>query len=317
MGSEARNLFSLMKKDGPVKEYAAYLNEQISSLKPKMQKDAFGKIVGSSNSQFIECIAELTAMSLWKHFKWDYEKDSKINGKTPDFKVTIDSNNSFIAEVTILRSNHPHREILIKRERRNIFDLIKSVFAKNPIKQKLIIQNQITGEILKKLPPATQPIEQSNRVNVEINQKFHKYNGIIKTLDMPFIICFYQPKFKDYFYIDDFQINNALYGNKKINFSTGETFHYPEISRDSFGNPISEGIFCFKEYSNLTAIVFIIKQFSIEKQKYIFLVSIYSNPLGKWGRIENNPLNQFGLKINSIDENDNIIFAEPNTIELY
>lgn len=317
IGSELKKLLSLIRKSKPIKDYISFLNDQLKALKTKQQKDTFAKITSSSNSQFIECIAELTILSLWRYLKLNFEKDFKINGKTPDFIVTIDENNSFIAEVTTLRSNHPHREIIIKRKKRNLLEFVKSIFSIKPIKPTLIIQDQSTDEILDKLPPSTQSIEQSHRINIEIKQKYNIYSTILKKPNKPFVICFYQPDFNAQFFIDEFQIKNALYGTAKMNFNTGEVIHEPELKKDKFSNFIYEGLFCFSEYSHLSAVIFITKQFSVEKQKYYFSISIYSNPLGEWAYLNNNPFSKLGFAVNSIDANENILLVEPNHIELY
>lgn len=295
-----KNLLSIIDKDRSAYNYIQYLNkalEMINNIHKK--KKLFGKLTGATEDRCIEAIAELSYMWLWKHLGWNFEFEPNIETKTPDFKVTTDENNCFIAEVTILRSNHPHRETIISYD-----------------DGKIIIKDKNTGEILEKPPSAPQPIEQYKKIIYEIDQKYKKYLPVIKN-KLPFIICFYLPDTKSEFYINDFQIERALFGEQtmvinKNDIENSEYGLYPKKNKGQYGNDIYTGIFCFEEYSDVTAILFINNEYY--NNKYSFGLKIYLNPFGVWHNASGNPFTKKGLLVNDVDA---IHFEKRNIVDIY
>ena len=187
----------------------------------------------------------------------------------------------------------------------------------------------MNGKPIDKLPPATNKINQSHRPLMRINEKLNKYRHILTVEDRPFVICFFQYGF-DRFYLDDFQIRNALFGDLTINFGTGEFWHQPSIGTTQHNPKVYRGIFEFKEYSHLAAVIVCKQEFyrtsniMLEKpkphypQKAKFSFAIYANPLGKWARRDNNPFSLLGFPVNGLGGDENTLeFCAPKEVEFY
>ena len=246
---------------------------------------------------------------MWDSVKWRFEKDPKINGKTPDFRVSYggDSKYSFLCDVTVVRHDHPHNDL--------VFDGKTGKMT-------------MDGKPIEKLPPATQPIDQSHRFLMRINEKLDKYRQILTIEDKPFVICFFQYKFEDFFYMDNFQIMNALFGDLTVSFRTGEFWPQPSIDITQHDQKVKRGIFGFEEYSHIGAVIVCKQEFfptsdrMLEKpkphypQKAKFSFDIYVNPLGKW-TYDDNPFSFVGFPVNGLMDVDTLKFCEPKTIEFY
>lgn len=297
-----KRLLYNMDCDSSAYNYIQYLNE-ILCMNKNIKKKLFNQLIGSDDNQCIAAIAELTFISLWKYLGMSFEFEPDINNHKPDFKITIDDDCFFIAEVTMLRSNHPHFDTMIIK----YGDDIKII-------------NQNTGEILDKLPPAAQPIEQHNKIIYEVDQKLTKYQHLISDNRLPFVICFYLPDFKDEFYISKFQIEKALFGEhtiiiKKNDPKYKEYYMRPYEFKGDYGIDYYTGIFCFEKYSNLTAVLFMNNEYI--NNKNCFCLRIYLNPLGYWNSGNDNPFTKKGLSVNYVDEQGNILIKEPNILSFY
>jgi len=236
-------------------------------------------------------------MSFWKYCGWSFEFESKVESKTPDFKVKIDNDNCFIAEVTTLGSNYPQLETITRIENGNIISIDKQ-----------------TGKKLEKLPIAV-PIEQYKKIIYEVDQKYNRYQSIIKKHNVPFVMCFYIPDFKTKSYFSNSQIETALFGEQTIVImkNKAEDLEYtlsPNKFKNEYGKDNYTGIFCFEEYSNITAILFIDNEFI--NNKNCFCVKIYLNPLGYWKNINYDPFTKKGLLVNYVDENGYIQLKKLN-----
>lgn len=298
-----KHLLIAMDEDSSVCNYVHHLYKSLRMIGAvKKQKEMCKRLVGEDEHRCIEAIAELTYLSLWKYCNWDFKFEPNIGSKTPDFKVFTDKTSCFIAEVTTIHSNHPHLETI-----------------SSCVNGKIIFKDKNTGKILKKLPPATQTIEQHNKIIYEIDQKYKKYRPIIEN-KLPFVICFFLPNYKSEFYINDFQIKTALFGEHMIiinknNIEKTEYEQYPSKQKGQYDNEIYTGIFCFERYSDLTAILFI----NIEgyyNDKYSICLKIYLNPYGIWHNVSCNPFTKKGLSVSYVDKSDYIQFGEPNIINI-
>lgn len=310
MSNTARNRISCIPECKWVEEYFAFLNKQIQSLSEKQKRDIISRIVSSDDNQYHEAIAELVYIAFWNKLNWSFEKDPEINGKTPDFKVCFDKehNRSFLCDVTVVRHNHPHQDQRIDFDEKTGITTIT-----------------VDGKVVDELPLITEPIDQAHRFLMRIKEKFENYRNILN--DIPFVICFYQ--FEDTFYLNDFQITNALFGDLKLDFKTGESWHQPSIQTTKHNQNVKRGIFGFEEYKPLMAIITCEQEFYqtsntiIDKpkphypQKAKFSFGIYANLLGEWANKDNNPFSLLGFPVNGLIDVDKLQFCAPKEIEFY
>lgn len=315
MSDTARNWIARISECEWVEDYFNFLNRQLLSLKGSQRNEILTRIVSPNDTQYHEAIAELIYVAFWNHLKWPFEKDPKINGKTPDFKVNFDKkcNQSFLSEVTVVRHKHPRSNI--------VFDVQSGSIKSIKIDGKIIDKNT------QGLPPETTPIEQAHRFLMKIKEKFDKYSEILH--NNLFIICFFIHNRMDDFYLDDFQINNALFGDLVVNFDNGERWHQPSIQTTQHNQEVERGIFPFEKYKLLTAVIICSQSFySTSKtklkvprphypQKAKFGFSIYANPLGKWANKEKNPFSLSGLPVNGVIDIDKLKFCDPKEMEFY
>lgn len=270
MSKTARNWISRIPECKWLQDYFSELNKGLNCLKRKQRKDIIRRLVSQRDGEYHEAIAELAYILLWNHLGWPFEKDLCINGKTPDFKVSL-GNTFFICDATIVRHNHPHEPKIIEARE----------------------------DLTTPLPPAT--IEQSHRFLMKIKEKFEKYGNF------PLVIGFYQGKSEDEFYLDDFQLRNALFGEERINFGTWEVYHQAKIINTEHGE-LKVGVFTFDEYRPLSAVIVCTQEsypisderLQTPKPHYKFSFSIYPNPLGEWADKRMNPFPPEGLSVDGL-----------------
>lgn len=265
MSKTAHNWISCTPECKWAQDYFSYLNKQLSCLKRKQQDRMIRKLVSPRDGEYYEAIAEIAYIALWNHLGWPFKKDPSIGGKTPDFKVTYDENSNFIFDVTVVRHNHPHKPIIIEK---------KSL--------------------------CTDPIEQSHRFLMKIEERFRKYQQICISCNTPLVIAFFLYASEDQFYLDDFQLERALYGEQTINVTTRETYHQPKIMRTKHGES-KVGILTFDEYKPLSAIIVCSLEFCRASNKLQqspkphyplkakLTFGIYHNPFGEWANKKKSP----------------------------
>lgn len=309
MSATARNWISRISDCKWVEDYFAFLNKQLSCLSNEGRKDIRSRLVSSNDNQYYEAVAELVYIAFWNRLKWRFEKDPKINGKTPDFKVFYDNSLCFYCDVTIARlsrkDNSKYKPMTL-----------------DELKRQLQLPQQ---EKEKCLP--TEPIEQAHRFLTEIDQKVKKYREI--STNVPFVICFFIYGLENLFYLDDFQIRNALLGKLTISFTNGEVWHQPSIQITEHNQAANNGIFGFEENKILTAVIICTQEFYTTSNKTLtkpkphyprkakFSFSIYANPLGAWANKEKNPFSSSGLSVNGLADATNLEFCAPREIEFY
>lgn len=295
MSETARKLISLIPQCKWVENYFSYLNENLRCLKSKQRDDIIRRLVSTEDEKYHEAIAELAYISLWKHLSWSFEKDPNIGGQTPDFKVSGE-NFGFFCDVAVVRHNNPHEHVIIEKKE----------------------------DLATPLPPCTDPIpiEQSHRFLMKIEEKFRKYQQICISCNTPLVIAFFLYDSADQFYLDDFQLARALYGEQTINFTTGEEYHQPKIMRTEHGES-KVGILTFDEYKPLSAIIVCKQEFyrtSNELQlnpepryplKCTFTFSVYPNPFGEWTDERKNPFPKEEFSVNGL------VDIHSKTIKLY
>lgn len=307
MNHPARNLISAISKSPSVVAYIAWLNGQLTYLVPKQRIELLKRIVSQHANSYHEAIAELVFIALWRKLGWPFEKDPEIYGKKPDFKVFYEKgdNSFFISEITVIRHNHPYKEIEINGD----FAEINNEKDKN------------------KFPTITQPITQSHRVLMRIGEKFEKYKNILK--GNPFVLCIYIPGHPDTFFISDFQIRNALFGEKTINFTTGECSHKCKSMETEHKQNVEIGVFGFEKYNELNSII-VCKELYPQVTytngdnkeisdfwKLTPSFDIYANPLGLWANKQNNPFLAKDFPINGVTNEDILKFYDPKIINFY
>jgi hypothetical protein len=299
MSASARNWISGIPSYSWVKDSFDFLNRQLSLLSSKQRKEIIKRIVDPKDTKYHEAIAELVYVGFWNYLKWSFEKDPKINGQKPDFRVSYNKGGEdrFIGDVTVVRHNHPEKPIKL---------------------------NTDSIHHIQKLPLVTQPIQQAHRFLMKIKEKFNKYRNTLS--NTPFIICFFEYAIEDSLYLDDFQIRNALYGDLKFDFGSGKLWYQPNIQPAAHGKS-DVGIFGFDEYRLLTGVAICREEFyqvsnmmaekrkPYWKPKYGF--SIFPNPLGAWASKEKNPFSIAGFPINGIADTGQIESCEPKDIEFW
>ena len=310
MSATAKNWISGISECKWIEEYFCWLNNQLIHLRPKQRKQIIERLVSEHDTKYHESIAEIVYIAFWNYVNWSFDKDPKINGKTPDFRVFYGEDNkySFLCDVTVVRHNQPHHDLVIDGKRGIM---------------------TMDGKPIDELPVATQPINQSHRFLMRIKEKLDKYRQILTIEDKPFVICFFQYKFEDILYLDDFQIRNALFGDLTVNFRTGEFWHQPSIDITQHDQKVNRGIFGFEEYSHVAAVIVCKQEFHptsnimLERpkphypQKAKFSFAIYSNPLGKWTHRDDNPFSLLGLPVNGLKDVDTLEFCDQKEIEFY
>ena len=268
-----------------VRDYFRGLDEGLGLLEVRELGEIINRLASEKEGEYHEAIAEIAYILLWKHLGWSFKKDPRINGKTPDFVVIPDGSKdlSFICDSTVVRHNHPHETTLIE-----------------------------TLEDLKKpLPLETAPIQQEGRFLMKIKEKFEKYKQISIDTNAPLVIGCFLEKVEDSLFLDDFQVENALFGYETVNFTTGEFYHMPKIIDTEHGKA-KVGIFAFDEYKPQTAII-VCGQESYRtsheklqhpkphyplKAKLSF--DIYINPLGVWADEKKNPFPAEGHSVDGL-----------------
>jgi len=307
MNNTAHKWISGINKHPSHKKYIDWLNNEISFLDAKDRADIVSRIASQSDSSYHGAISELVYAAFWKHLKWNYTKEYILMEKTPDYKVTFDASNnqSFIGEVSVVTHNHPHQ---------------KSEFLESG-------QILVDGKPADELPTITNPIDQAHRFAMKLGQKYKKYKDIID--NKPFVICLYIHGFENNFYLSDFHINKALYGNLNFSFSDGETFYQPTVFKGQHNQNEYNGIFAFEDFAKLSAVIicreewYPIETHNIEgtnqldefKSSYSFSISV--NPFGCWPTITHNPFQNARLSVSGLIDDKNIKFNEPTSIEFY
>ena len=300
MSTTARNWMSAAPKEQWVKDYFDFLNRQLCSLELRQRQEMVRRIVASSDNKFHEAIAELVYVALWNHLKWPFNKDYQIAGQKPDFRVSFRGPQAsfFYSDVTVVRHNHPQRPHKVELDGR--------------------------GKIAK-LPVVTEPIQQAHRFIMKIKDKFKRYSS--KIGEIPFLVCFFQSGFEDCFYLDDFQIQSALFGDLKLDFDTGELRYEPSIQNTAHDTR-THGVFGFEEYKSLTAVIACKEEFYAsrgigcrdERQGYHkprFGFTVYSNPLGVWAASGINPFCTEGFPPNGLSDGDTVRFCGAKMVEFW
>jgi hypothetical protein len=286
----ARNLIAQIPEGGWAKDYVDFLNKQLRRLKRKQRKEIIKRIAGSTDAQYYEAVAELVYIGFWDHLKWSFEKDPTVGVLTPDFKVFYGREDSFFfCDVTVARHDRPPKRIVLNSE----------------------IINDIP-----KLPIVTQPLQQAHRFLMKIQDKVNKYRTALG--QHPLVICFFVYGHENQFYLDDFQIRNALFGDLKLNFSTGETWYEP-ISKHTAHGRSDEGIFGFDKYKIVAGVVVCTEEFCQipstlpnkprpqHAWKVKFSFRVYCNPLGLWADKEKDPFSIAGFSVS----------GEPNYVQFW
>jgi len=303
MSSTARNWISCIPECKWVENYFNWLNEQILHINLKQREQLIKRLVDQDDNKFYEAIAELVYIAFWNYLKLSFRKDPKIKDYTPDFEVFLDRKLklSFLSDVTVVRHNHPHEKIVINGES----------IDKNTVK----------------LKPVTAPIQQSHRILMKIVEKFKKYYKILNNYH--FVICLYKIGFENVFYLDDFQIRSALFGDLKLSFKNGESWYEPSIQTTVHNQQVCKGIFGFEEYKPLTAVITCDHEFyatsntMLEKpkphypRKARFSFSIYLNPLGEWSKGTDDPFSTSDIQVNRLIDENKLSFCDPKVIDFY
>lgn len=301
MNATARKLISGIPEGGWAKDYVHFLNTQLGRLTRKQRKGMINRIASTTDAAYYEAVAELVYLAFWDHLRWPFEKDPMLGEQTPDFKVSFSKQqpNCFFCDVTVARHNHPEKPVVLKSE---------------------------TLNDIPELPPAKQPIQQAHRLLMKIQEKFNKYKCTLK--DQPFAICFFNYGHEDLFYLGDFQIRNALFGDLKLDFRSGRTWYEPSIQTTTHGKS-DVGVFGFDEYKSVAAVVVCREEFyqvsdtlpseSVSQQswKVKFGFSVYSNPLGAWAVKEDNPFSRAGFPVIGLVDNDRPEFCETKWVEFW
>lgn len=277
MSETARNWISIIPECKWMQDYFCHLNECLNPLKKKQKIDIIRRLASPEDGKYHEAIAELAYISFWKYLGWPFEKDPHVGGKTPDFKVPFD-NSFFFCDVGVVRHNHPYEPKTI----------------------------ETLEDLATPLPLPEIPIEQSHRFLTKLNDKFRKYLQICAPYNTPLVIAFFQYRFEDQFFLDEHQLKVALFGDEKVNFSTGERYHQPKIINTEHGE-LKVGVFTFDEYKPLSAIIVCTQEsYPISDErlqtlkphyplKFKFTFSIYPNPFGEWADKRMNPFPPEGL----------------------
>jgi len=201
-----------------IKDYLNWINGILRTLPPKQQTEIINRISAPDGNKFKEAIAELMFLAIRQKANWKWEKDPVINGKTPDYFVSPEKcKYSFIAEVTVVRHNHPD--------------------PNNYVENGELYSN---GVLVDKWPIVTDPIEQEKRIVNAVLGKYNKYREICKKY--PFFVCLYIYDFKNNFYLTDYSIQKALY-------------YKPDSNDITNGNAKYFGILELEEYSSLDGVI--------------------------------------------------------------
>ncbi len=307
MNNTAYKWISGIDKHPSHKNYIDWLNNEISFLDAKDRADIVSRITSQSDNSYHGAISELVYAAFWRHLKWNYMKDYILEKKTPDYKVTFDvtHDQSFISEISVVTHNHPHQ---------------KTEFLESG---QILVDEKPADE----LPTITKPIDQAHRFAMKLGQKYDKYKDILDSV--PFVICLYIHGFDNNFYLGNFQINKALYGNLNFSFSDGQTSYQPTVLKGQHDQNEHNGIFAIEEFTNLSAVIicreewYPIKTHDIEESNqlaefkacYSFNISV--NPFGCWPTITDNPFHNASLPVSGLIEDNNIKLNEPVSIEFY
>ncbi len=307
MNNTAHKRISGIDKDSSCKNYIDWLNRVIFSLDAKDKKYIVSKMISQSDIDWHGAIGELVYAAFWKNLKWNFEKDPILKKKTPDYKVTFDeiNNRSFIGEISVVTHNQPNQ---------------KNEFLESG-------QILVDGIPADELPTITEPIDQVHRFATKLGQKYDKYKDILD--NKPFVICFYIHEFENNFYLGNFQVNNALYGNLNISFLDGQTSFQPTVTKSQHNQNEYNGIFASEEYTKLSAVIICrekwdpIKTQNIKESdqltefKYSYSFSVSVNPFGCWPKINSNPFHKVGLPVSGLVEGNKIKLKESASIEFY
>ena len=290
MNHTARSLIVRIPEGGWAEGYVDFLNMQLRRLARKQRKEITNRIVGPTDAKYYEAVAELVYIALWDHLKWSFEKDPTVGTRTPDFKVSYGREaNYFFCDVTVVRHDHP-----VKR----------------------VVLNSKSLKEIQKLPPVTQPIQQAHRFLMKIQEKLNKYRTRLGHDNL--VICFFAYGHENLFYLDDFQIENALFGDRKLDFRTGQSWYEPSTQATAHGTS-DVGIFGFEEYKVVAAVVICSEEFcqtptTVPKDpargcswKVRFGFRVYCNPLGGWATREKDPFSTAGFSVS----------GKPNYVEFW
>ncbi len=296
MSKTARNWISAIDKLAWVKDYFDFLNSKLVLLPEGRQEDLFNRIVSPDDDAFWGTNGELIYCGFWDYLKWPFEKDPSLNGKNPDFKVCFDKEMEkvFLSDVTLVTHNYPHidKEIDFNQETGS-----------------LIIKEG--GKEVEKLSPVKDPIEQAQRFLMKIAEKFEKYENLITQIKTPFIVCFIIIGFDDNFFLDDFQIQKALFGDLTYGWTSKKLWYQPSMKTTKHGNEVVQGIFTTDEFKSLSAVIICRLEFVNNKAEFKFSVCV--NPLGEWGSRRINPFSLF-LTISGIPPTLLAIIGRPHAI---
>jgi hypothetical protein len=290
MNATARNLISGIPEGGWAKDYVHFLNTQLGRLTRKQRKGMISRIASTTDAAYYEAVAELVYMAFWDHLRWPSEKDPTLGEQTPDFKVSYGREAThFFCDVTVVRHDRPPRRIVLNSEGLNN---------------------------IPKLPLVKEPLQQAHRFLMKIQEKFNKYESALG--DDPLVICLFVYGHENLFYLDDFQVRNALFGDLKLNLGTDELWYEPGSELTAHGSS-DKGIFGFDQYKIISAVLVCTEEFyqtrsggprepmRVNSWKVRFGFHIHCNPLGGWATEEKNPFSKAGFSVD----------GDPNYLEFW
>ncbi len=274
MSKTARAWISLIPRYKCVNDYFSGLNEGLSLLKIKERNNIINRLVSEDDEMFFGAVAEIAYILFWNNLGWEFVKDPDIEDKVPDFKVIYCKKTClhFLCDVTVVRHNHPHQAKVIKT----------------------------LEDLATPLPIPEHPIEQSHRFLMKLNEKWKKYKDVSLSSNAPLVIAFFLEKFEDRFYLDEWQVTKALFGDETVNFSTNEVVHMPRIARTAHGES-RVGVFAFDdgEHGSLAAVIVCEQELTLtSKAKFTF--NIYLNPFGELADGRKNPFPADGGSLDGV-----------------
>jgi len=178
--------------------------------------DLFRRLSLNFENEKRGALGEIVFAGFCKDLDLPFEKDPQIHGKTPDFKVYFEKKDHkfFIFETTLL----------------------------NP----RVLDKKRSDEDLE--------MESSNRILMEIDQKYKIYFDYCVANNVPIIIGLFADFHLGELFFNDFQMRNSLFGEATCNFDQWEVELVAKEKPTAHGNA-KIGIFSFKHFEHLASVI--------------------------------------------------------------